>query len=479
VTTTYQRPFSGQLGKLATPVLVYTVGATQAVLKEIAASNVGGPGSTVATNGPLAGIAADSNGNLYWTEISSHVIKRLTPDGTVTIFAGADNVANSTDGVGKAARFQNPRQICIDSASTYMYVADGGNSRVRRVTLADATVLTIAGNGTASDTDNTTGTSGTIYAPTGCCLSPDGTTLYVTTTNSSGGKVRKIALTGTFALTTLAGFVPSATASPVHCCVDSANKYLYFTRLNSGATAQDVVRCDLTTGAQTVISGLIGSAAGYTNGFASVALFNGAISIAIDEPPNSNARLYVTDSSNNVVRYIDIQNQGGTTFQFITGTILGAGTNSMASSITASTAAFTDGVAGAARTANPGSIAKFGDALYFGGSLNSQGVLQRYDLKTGLVHRVAGTGDATTSGSGQPSTDGVAVINQTAYYNVYVVPSGQTLDTNKHCKYRNRSVAWQTTDVLSRNLSLQAGDKVYIEALSTGMTFDVSSLEVA
>ena len=74
------------------------------------------------------GVAIDASGNIYVADRTNHTIRKVTPAGNVTTFAGLANTPGSTDGTGSAARFSNPQGIAVDSAGT-VYVADGINTR--------------------------------------------------------------------------------------------------------------------------------------------------------------------------------------------------------------------------------------------------------------------------------------------------------------------------------------------------------------
>lgn len=476
MTTTYQRPFSGQLGALAAPVSVYTVAATQAVLKEIRATNTGGPVAPPAALALAGGVATDPSGNLYWVETSGFNVKKLTPDGRVTTFAGAPGASGMTDGVGGTARFSTLQNIVVDATGTYAYVADSGNHRIRRITLADGTVLTIAGNGTATQVDNTTGTSGTLASPAGLALSPDGTKLYVGV-SAANGPIRVVALTAPYALSTLSGYTAVGQISGM--CIDAAGANLYLCRHDNTTFAQtEIAKVVVATGVATVIAANRATAGGHVNGASPTV--SDLHYLCIDEPAAGNTRLYVTEVNNSDIRSIDFQPAGGGTFQYIVNSLVGPGVNILGSAITG-TPASTEGIGRAAAIQTPVGICKRGDSLFVtataGATATNAALLWRIDLRTLLAHHIAGDVGSTLS-SATYSCDGNALYNQTGYYNVYVVPNGQSLDTGKHCLYRNRSAAWQGSDVINLNRSLQAGDKVYLEALSPGLTFDLSSLEV-
>ena len=99
------------------------------------------------------GLTATSDGTVYFME--GNGIRKLTPTGVATLVAGDVNQAGSADGVGAQARFNfSPLReqgavyglggaIVVDSVGN-LYVGDGGNHTVRKVTPAGA-VTTVAG----------------------------------------------------------------------------------------------------------------------------------------------------------------------------------------------------------------------------------------------------------------------------------------------------------------------------------------------
>jgi DNA-binding beta-propeller fold protein YncE len=90
--------------------------------------------------------------NLFLCDTNNSDIRQITVSGTVTTVAGTANIGGTDDGTGTAAHFNNPTQIASDGTS--LYVADSGNSAIRRITLADFKVMTIAGQaGTAGKTE--------------------------------------------------------------------------------------------------------------------------------------------------------------------------------------------------------------------------------------------------------------------------------------------------------------------------------------
>src|SRR4029079_12357755 len=86
----------------------------------------------------------DSSGNIYTADLPHHTIRKITPDGTATIFAGLNDTPGNANGTGTAARFNFPTGLAVDGAGN-VYVADSGNNAIRKITPA-AKVTTFAGS---------------------------------------------------------------------------------------------------------------------------------------------------------------------------------------------------------------------------------------------------------------------------------------------------------------------------------------------
>ncbi len=154
-----------------------------------------GPGGQAQFNGPF-GLGIDSFGNLYVGDVNNVRLRRVTPTGVVSTLAG-NGQQGFADGTGVAAQFNGIAGVTVDNTNT-IYVADGFNHRIRRVT-QQGVVTSIAGNGSTGFV-NGTGTAARFNVPYSVACDVSGN-IYVA--DFSNHSIRKVTPQGV--VTTTAG----------------------------------------------------------------------------------------------------------------------------------------------------------------------------------------------------------------------------------------------------------------------------------
>lgn len=147
------------------------------------------------------GLAADTAGNIYLSEFDGQRVRRVSADGTITTVAGRGVPGFAGDG-GNArdAALNNPLGITLDPQGN-LYIADSGNRRVRRVSLATGIITTVAGNGNFRFGGDGAAATQAGMDPTDVAIGRDGN-LYIA--DAFNDRVRRVDLTSGI-ITTFAG----------------------------------------------------------------------------------------------------------------------------------------------------------------------------------------------------------------------------------------------------------------------------------
>jgi len=262
---------------------------------------VNGTGTAASFYSPY-GVTTDGT-NLYVVDSVGNIRKIVIATSAVTTLAGATlGTSGSTDGTGTAAKFALPRGITTDG--TNLYVADTGNSTIRKIVIATGAVTTVAGTASPyfgyGSTDGT-GTAAKFSGPAG--VTTDGSNLYVADTGNNA--VRKIVI-ATGAVTTLAGGTFGSTDgmgsaaqfySPTGITTDGTNLYVA-DRLNT--TIRKIV---IAAGSVTTLAGTGWGTTGWgsmpVNGTGTAARFGQSFGITTD-----GSNLYVAETLSALIRKI-------------------------------------------------------------------------------------------------------------------------------------------------------------------------------
>lgn len=139
------------------------------------------------------GVAIDSSGNLYIADTGNHKIRKVSPQGIMTTYAGTGTLGDCGDGgPGTDAELSLPRGVAVDATGN-LYIVDSGNHKVRKVD-PQGIITTVAGNGhCGSCPGGTRATEGELGFPYDVAVDTTGN-LYITSSRHSA--IMKVDLNG-------------------------------------------------------------------------------------------------------------------------------------------------------------------------------------------------------------------------------------------------------------------------------------------
>jgi len=263
---------------------------------------VDGPGATARfTN--LMGVAIDSEGNIFVTDLYNHTIRKISPQGVVTTFAGQSGSPGVVDGPSSVARFNYPVGLAIDSQNT-LYVGDSNNRAIRKIS-PNGSVTTLAGYPGVAGYQDGVGANARFAGwpdnnfPKMGLATDRSLNVYVADTGNH--VIRKISATGV--VSTLAGSAGQTGATdgaassarfnfPSGVAVDGDGNVIVADLNNSS------IRKITPTGVVTTIAG--GVAVGSRDGTVSLARFNRPIGVVVHPSKD----IYITEYGNSTIRRI-------------------------------------------------------------------------------------------------------------------------------------------------------------------------------
>ncbi len=347
-------------------------------------SNSTGATSAGARFNRPAGVAVDSSLNVYVADTDNNTIRKITPPGRVSTFAGLAGSFGAVDGTVSSARFASPRGVAVDASGT-IFVADSSNGTIRRINEADVAtaVTTVAGAaGVGGGSTDGTGAAARFSNPTGVVVDGSGN-LFVT--DMMNGTIRKIAPGGV--VTTLAGLagtrdLADGTGSaarfgqPEGLAIDSGGNLFVADELNHA------IRKVTTAGVVTTYAGLPppigGIDANSANGFTS--RFYGPVPLAVDGA----GTIFVADAYRHLIRKV--------------------GPDGRAVSLAgeAGTPGSTDGTLANARFRSPNGIAVAPDGTIYVADTDNSTI--RKISTTGIVSTFAGQAGSSGTADGTGAT---------------------------------------------------------------------------
>lgn len=257
---------------------------------------VDGPAASARFKSP-SGIAGDAQGNLYVADTQNHTIRKIAPDGSVTTLAGKAGESGTADGLGASARFNSPHGVAVDGAGN-VFVADRANHAVRKITPAGL-VSTFAGRKGSLGAADGSATEAQFIFPQGLAFDHDGSLLVA---DLGSHTIRRISPAGS--VETIAGAAgpggyvdavgrAARFSSPSDVAVDRTGNIFV------ADLANQVIRRIARDGRVTTVAGTV-DAIGATDGTGAAARFNEPMGLAID----ANDNLYVADQFNDAIRKI-------------------------------------------------------------------------------------------------------------------------------------------------------------------------------
>ena len=270
-------------------------------------SGDGGPATAARIHWPHD-VLVDDVGTVYIADSANHCIRRVDLNGTITTFAGTGASGFSGDG-GQAsqAKLRNPKGLAL--FENHLYVADGKNDRIRRINLATGIITTVAGSGSRGFSgDGGPATMAALDEPQRIDVDSMGR-IYIADSNNDrirrftpGGVITTVAGTGASGYSGDGGPATLARIQQPRGVSVAGDDAFYIADTNN----HRIRRVDLATG---IITTVVGSGSrGYSGngGQAGDARLFNPRGVTVD----SEGRMFVSDTLNNVVRLVTPQVTG-------------------------------------------------------------------------------------------------------------------------------------------------------------------------
>jgi sugar lactone lactonase YvrE len=175
-----------------------------------------GPATSATLRNP-SDVIVKSDGTMFIADAQNNRIRRVSPSGIMTTYAGNGQVGFGGDGgLAVLAKIYFPTMLSMDGVGN-LYITDSRNNRVRRVDAVGLTISTAAGNGnTGVSGDGGSPLSASFSEPTGVSVDASGAYLFIGSKDDD--RVRMVEFTGLIPPTpsfTATAIPPTATNTAV------------------------------------------------------------------------------------------------------------------------------------------------------------------------------------------------------------------------------------------------------------------------
>ncbi len=286
-----------RIRKISTAGIMTTVVGTGA----FGFSGDGGPAISAQIYDP-SGIAIDGGGNMYIADYTNNRIRKVTPLGVISTYAGNGTGGYNFDGVAAtAAQLNHPKGLAVD-ASGNLYIADYGNNRIRKVTPAGI-ISTIAGDGTFGfGGDLGLATFAKLFFPSAVAVDGAGNVFIADENNQRIRKVNTSGFISTYAGTGAPGFSGDGAAATTAQLFDPSGLALDASgNLYIAEYTNNRIRKVTPAGIISTIAGTGTASFSGDGGAAVLATLNQPSGVAIDGTGN----VYISDQFNDRIRKIN------------------------------------------------------------------------------------------------------------------------------------------------------------------------------
>jgi uncharacterized protein (TIGR03437 family) len=276
---------------------------TQGIITTVAGNGTagsggdGGPATSAQLSAPWS-VAVDASGTLYIADSGNNRIRKVSPNGVISTFAGNGTGKFSGDGPALTSSLNSPHGVYLDGAGN-VYIADTSNNRVRKIG-ADGMLVTVVGTGQGGFAgDGGPALQAHVTNPWAVTMDASGN-LYIADIEdfrvrevTTDGKITTIAGNGGMGFSGDGGPAVQAQLTPVAVAVSAGGTVYVADQVNQRVRA-------ITNGTITTIAGMGFYRYRGDGGMATAAVLNGPYNVAFDTQGN----LFLTDQENDAIRTI-------------------------------------------------------------------------------------------------------------------------------------------------------------------------------